>query len=1074
MKRVLLLIMFIAPALFLNGQNNNFKTRQKNPVCTFKPNISFVKISSKNGSKSASANKYPVSPALPSLQLSTDKKYINKIIRKDGMPVYIEKETNTQKSSGAASFEEKFYLFLEETKPVTGIVDPRKQFKISEILTDNLGITHIKSIQQYKGIDIYGSESTLHFNNQNERYTGSFCKIGDKVPVSPKISLTNAAQKAIGDIKQKTVLKELSTKEKEILHYDSPVSKLVVYSKDNTQYELTWEITIRPNFIEEWKYFVSAETGEIIHCYNNTCSDGPVIGTGYDLNNVQRSVQAYLENGTYYMMNMAEPMYNQTTGEGVILTLDANNTSASNLDYKYVISSDNTWTSKAAVSAHYNAGRTYEYFNNTFGHNSINGDGGNIISLINVAEDDGSSMENAFWNGQAAFYGNGGTNFKPLAGALDVTAHELGHGVVSNTANLEYYGQSGAINESYADIFGSMVDRDDWLIGEDITKTSFSPSGALRNMADPHNMGTSSNSYWQPKHVSEMYLGSDDNGGVHINSGIGNYAYYLYATAVTKDKAENVFYQALDKYLSKTSQFIDFRIAVVQAASDLFGVASQEVVKAGESFDAVGIYEENQVDKTQDYSINPGTEYLLCYRTDNSSSATLAMYNGTSLQTLSNTVMKGKASVTDDGTGAVFVSNDSKIRYISLDPLQPEVIISDQAFWDNVALSKDGKRLAAISTEVDASIYVYDFSSKKWVQFELYNPTTSQFNTDAGGVQYADAIEFDITGEYLIYDACNALSSSSTEDINYWDIGFIKVWDNSKNAFGDGSISKLYGSLPEDVSIGNPVFSKNSPSIIAFDYIDSYAKEYAILGTDLNSGETDLITSNATLGYPSFSKNDDKIAFSALTTNDAEVVAAISLAQNKISGSGDAYGLINYAKWPVYFASGERTLGLAPVSDFTVDYKTGEAPLYIKYMDLSANSPTSWLWTFQGGNPSTSTQQNPVVNYSTAGTFKVTLTTQNNYGNNTNIKEAYITVTNPTGINDPEFRTVNCYPNPVIDILNIDCNSDFVTKILTVNGEVLLKNENERKLYLSGMKPGLYILEIKTQNGLFRQKLIKK
>jgi PKD repeat protein len=143
-------------------------------------------------------------------------------------------------------------------------------------------------------------------------------------------------------------------------------------------------------------------------------------------------------------------------------------------------------------------------------------------------------------------------------------------------------------------------------------------------------------------------------------------------------------------------------------------------------------------------------------------------------------------------------------------------------------------------------------------------------------------------------------------------------------------------------------------------------------------------------------------------------------------------------------------------------------------MDLSANSPTSWLWTFQGGNPSTSTQQNPVVNYSTAGTFKVTLTTQNNYGNNTNIKEGYITVTNPTGINDPEFRTVNCYPNPVTDILNIDCNSDFETRILTVNGEVLLKNENERKLYLSGMKPGLYILEIKTQNGLFRQKLIKK
>ena len=234
--------------------------------------------------------------------------------------------------------------------------------------------------------------------------------------------------------------------------------------------------------------------------------------------------------------------------------------------------------------------------------------------------------------------------------------------------------------------------------------------------------------------------------------------------------------------------------------------------------------------------------------------------------------MKGKVSVTDDGSAAVFVSNDSKIRYISLDPLLPEAVLSDDAFWDNVAISKDGHRLAAISTEIDTSIYVYDFISKEWTRFRLYNPTTSQFNTNAGGVLYADAIEFDITGEYLIYDACNVLNSTSSEDILYWDIGFINVWNNNTNYFGDGTISKLYGSLPEDVSIGNPVFSRNSPFIIAFDYFDEYTDEYGIFGTDLMTGEVDLITANTTLGFPSFSKNDDKIAFSALTTGNVEVL----------------------------------------------------------------------------------------------------------------------------------------------------------------------------------------------------------
>ena len=104
-------------------------------------------------------------------------------------------------------------------------------------------------------------------------------------------------------------------------------------------------------------------------------------------------------------------------------------------------------------------------------------------------------------------------------------------------------------------------------------------------MADPHNMGTSlSQSYWQPKTVTEMYLGSEDNGGVHINSGIGNYAYYLYATAVTKEKAERVFYKALDDYLTSTSQFIDWRIAVIQAASDLYGASFTGSRKGRRSF----------------------------------------------------------------------------------------------------------------------------------------------------------------------------------------------------------------------------------------------------------------------------------------------------------------------------------------------------------------------------------------------------------------------------------------------------------------------------------------------------------
>jgi Zinc metalloprotease (elastase) len=107
-----------------------------------------------------------------------------------------------------------------------------------------------------------------------------------------------------------------------------------------------------------------------------------------------------------------------------------------------------------------------------------------------------------------------------------VAAHEMSHGVVQNTANLNYQGESGAINESFADVFGSMVDRDDWLIGEDVVNRSVFTSGALRSLMDPNNGGTrlGDNGY-QPKSVSEQYFGSENNGGVHINSGIPNHAF---------------------------------------------------------------------------------------------------------------------------------------------------------------------------------------------------------------------------------------------------------------------------------------------------------------------------------------------------------------------------------------------------------------------------------------------------------------------------------------------------------------------------------------------------------------------
>ena len=122
---------------------------------------------------------------------------------------------------------------------------------------------------------------------------------------------------------------------------------------------------------------------------------------------------------------------------------------------------------------------------NTHGRNSINDRGSNIVSFVDVADENGGSMENAFWDGQYIYYGNGGNTFKELARSLDVAGHEISHGVVQTTANLEYQGESGAMNEAFADIFAVMITRDNWAIGEEVVNPNVFRGGALRSLSDP-------------------------------------------------------------------------------------------------------------------------------------------------------------------------------------------------------------------------------------------------------------------------------------------------------------------------------------------------------------------------------------------------------------------------------------------------------------------------------------------------------------------------------------------------------------------------------------------------------------
>ncbi|HHM20419.1 MAG TPA: hypothetical protein ENJ20_00220, partial [Bacteroidetes bacterium] len=819
-----------------------------------------------------------------------------------------------------------------------------------------MGFEHWHFRQMWKGVPVYGAELKIHVKD------GDIFMLNGRTYPTPKIASTEpSVSKDMAEaivmeaVAQKSPVTDWTPFYQKYIAPRQVSSVLVIYHLNNEENaeRLAWHITAVPNAAHRFAFFVDANTGEILNQYSEICGlyfnknnleknttatsgttlrpcegkvapenvllDGPAVADAVDLFGITRTIHTYNVGNDFFLIDASRTMFNLAQSDmpddpvGAIWTIDGQNGSPENNNFQaaHLASANNTWANPTAVSAHYNGGLAYDYFKNKFGRESINGQGGTIISLINIVENNGQQMDNAFWNGAAMFYGNGNVAFdQPLAKSADVAGHEMSHGVIQSTANLEYMGESGALNESFADVFGAMIDPDrDWQIGEDITNTSIFPTGALRDLQNPHNGGSGlSDNGYQPAHYDERYTGTQDNGGVHINSGIPNKAFQLFADAVGKDRAEQVWYRALTRYLFRSAQFVDCRIAVEQAAADLYGTTEVDAARA--AFSAVGIGAGSGTNSQTDIGTNPGDEFVLM---------TDAGYNSLYIYTpdgveianpLSNVPPLSRPSVTDDGSSIVYIATDNTMRAINIDWQANTVealTIQSDPIWRNVAVSKDGRHLAALTTDNDNRLWIYDFDLAAWQDFELYNPTTGQGGPTTGDVRYADVLQWDFTGEWVMYDALNTISTTGS-DIEYWDISFIRVWDNHTQHFGPGNVEKLFNGLPEGISVGNPAFSKNSDYIIAFDYIDGFNNAYSLRAANLEENEVGTIFNNTGLSWPDYSTDDTHIVFDAEDTGGNPVLAFAPLADDKISPQGDAFVFLNDKRWGVWFANGQRLL----------------------------------------------------------------------------------------------------------------------------------------------------------------------
>ena len=256
----------------------------------------------------------------------------------------------------------------------------------------------------------------------------------------------------------------------------------------------------------------------------------------------------------------------------------------------------------AVNEAYDGAEATYSFYKDAFGRDSIDGSGLSLISCVHF----GTDFDNAFWDGGEMVYGDGSGQLfvvGSLTKTIDVIGHELTHGVTQYTAGLQYHVQSGALNESFSDVFGSLVkqhslgqtaEEADWLIGAGMLVPAIGGK-ALRSMSDP---GSAFNGDPQPGHMDDYKNLPDDddprndNGGVHINSGIPNRAFYLVATEIGGNAWEapgQIWYETLTERLGPTSDFREAAEATLEAAGEKFGSRGSETQAVKKAWEEVGV-----------------------------------------------------------------------------------------------------------------------------------------------------------------------------------------------------------------------------------------------------------------------------------------------------------------------------------------------------------------------------------------------------------------------------------------------------------------------------------------------------
>jgi bacillolysin len=497
---------------------------------------------------------------------------------------------------------------LREALHLTATADLRPL----ETTPDPLGYLHEQYQLYYQGVKVEHGQVRVHSRaGKVETVSGEALQPAAGLSAQPALTAKQALQRAMTALGAHSYKWELPAEEAALKAQTGnpratyqPQGELV-WVGDFRQSEasrplvLAWKFDIYAHEPASRDYFyINARTGEVVlrdAIIKHLNSPGATFATRY----VGARTSITDNTGVGYRLRET------TTSKGVTtLNLHKSLAFATAVDF---IDNDNNWTAaehdnanfdNAALDAHLGAQVTQDYWTTVHGRDSYDDKGTVLTSYVHY----GNGIDNAYWNGSAMLYGDGSFYFKPLT-AIDVCGHEIGHAVCQTTAALVYSNESGALNEGLSDIWGCAVEnhfdptKQVYLIGEDIT---LPPSGlALRSMSNPNDFDqpdTYKGTYW--------WTSAGDDGGVHTNSGVLNYWFYLLSAggSGTNDfattysvagigitPAARIAYRAERFYMTPSTNYTGARKATMQAAIDLFGLGSNEVIQTAQAWRAVGV-----------------------------------------------------------------------------------------------------------------------------------------------------------------------------------------------------------------------------------------------------------------------------------------------------------------------------------------------------------------------------------------------------------------------------------------------------------------------------------------------------